>query len=1179
MASRKGYERQHSNVLRDSSARFDGHNDYGKIPYVTAYAVTTGLNLSIHVVLRAFPTAEETVISRGYGTGANRFFQLSYDPSINGGLGGWRLRTYDATAATLRNITINDGDAARTQVGAVRHILFAPAAGTTYGFAAFNAAGGAVGSPTTATVTTFVSQTLPWFLGCDTAAGTTAPADGDASYFSGTIAEFRLWDRAAGGTDPTGRELTPAEYATTEGYWRLNDGNGSSFLDRSPNANPGVFGAEGPMWDSSPTRVVGPYGLRFYGEEGWVHGSLGAAWTPYFFTSLSQKWAVSLVFTPDVAPGETTVRDQVLLWFGVGGVDPAPLGLTVVGNVLRAHYRDSVSTKTVDLTTLPLAAQAGVAIRVVLYHYEVGGSYNLGVMAVPRGGTAVSVSVGTSGVVPGGAYLATDLALGARVTNFAYPQTLGTASMFGTISDVSFWKNTDPLIAFPSGAAFTTAPSVPFSPWVSNIMASLVSPLPSSVRLVSRIGFPEGNGTRLSVDGELPFAAYVYPDDEEGVRWDVGLVDPYEAVPVTLIYDFRRFTPDGATRRSKLVVSGTTLYEVEDGIATPRAGNLHKGGLWSVAPYDGRLYLACRNGKRPRVVDGESWWADWVGIRPPQALANLTTNAAGGSLAAGEYAFYVTFRNAATGEESAPSPAAVFTTTGATSRVTAAAVPVSTDPQVTERRLWCTGMAVAGASAGTTAYLVGSILDNLTTTWSVGFTAVDLNQITMEYSGFDEAPVGSVVGVWRDRLWVGGEARRPCRVYFSRFGRPSRFNLSATIVGEGGFEDLNRDVGDPIVSMRPEADRLYVGFRDGLMAATATGDATTPFVFTMMNRDYGPVGPQALQAVDGILYFLSERDFYGADGYKSANLSSPSDLSYPSIQHTMRTRFSPAYRHLSCVAHYRNRGQFWVSVTRVGSTRPDRVLVYTQTPGIWSIYDLACDFLTAIEDDSDEPSLYAGIEGFLCKLDTGEFDAGVAADVADLVGLAISAGTTTTLVDTSKAWTVNEHRGKTVWFNDVSAGTVVRRKVASNTATVLTFYDVATASAAGDPYSIGGIQSWFDLVFDFGSRLTLKRLKFLTVGGKADAYVGTEVRLRVDVMPQASTDDWVYPGAPEFKIVADGSFVADMVRGGLGRNFRVRIGASGIATASAEYAPSIAGCLEIQEVALQVDLLAARAAF
>lgn len=1177
MASRRGYTREHSTVLRDSSARLDGLNDYGKVAHVAAYNVTTGLNVSVHVVLRRFPTSECTVLSRGYGTGANRFFQLSYVPSMNGGLGGWRVRVYDATAGALRTLDVNDGTAGLTQIGAVRHLVFAPVLGTLYGFGVVDAAGAAVGTPATATVTSFVSQSMPWFVGCDTAAGTTAPADGDTSYFPGTVAEFRLWDRAAGGTDPTGRELTPTEYASTEGYWRLNDGNGSFFADLSPTNNPGVFGAEGPEWETTAARVVGPYGLRFGGEEGWIHGSLGSAWTSYFFTSTTQKWAVSLVFTPDLAAGETAVRDQVIFWFGPNGTDPHPLGLTVAGNVLRAHYRDSVSTKTVDLTTLPLAAVAGTAIRIVVSHYESGGVYYLGIAAIARGGQPTSASVATSGVVPGGAYLGTGLAIGLRCTQFEFPQTFGTVSCFGTVSDITFFKNLETANPFPTFLNLTNQQTVAFTPHTLSILNNIISPVPSGVRVVARIPFVEGNGTRLTVEGELPFAAYVYPDDEEGVRWDIGIVDPYEAPRITLIHDYRRFAPDGSVRRSKVVIAGTTLYEVANGVATPRAGNLHKGELWTAAAYERRLFLATRNGRRPRVLDAEAWTVDWVGLRAPQAIPGITTNAAGGSLAAGEYAVYVTYRNSSTGEESSPSPAAVFTTTGATSRVTQITVPRSPDPQVTERRIWCTAMAGAGLAAGTTAYLVGSLTDNLTTLWTTGFTSIPLAQITLEYSGYDEAPVGSSVAVWRDRLWVGGEASRPSRVYFSRFGRLTRFNLTATLQGEGGFEDLNRDTGDAVVGFFHGTDRLYVGFRDGLMAVTATGDTNTPFIFNMMNRDYGPAGPLAAYSLEGVLYYLSERDFYGSDGYKSANLSSPLDVSYPSIQYTMRTAFASQHRHWSCVAHYRNRGQFWISTTRSGSTRPDRVLVYTQNPGIWSIYDLPCDFLTAVEDDADDPKLYAGIEGFVCKLDSAEFDGHAAADVADIVGVASASGTTTTIVDTTKSWVVNEHRGKVCWFNDVSAGTVTRRKVASNTATTLTLYDVGPASAVGDLYVLGGIQFWFDLCFDAGSRLSLKTPRWVQVAGKAEAFTGSVVRLRLDLMMQSSGDAWEYPGDPRFHVVSEGSFIANAIFGGLGRNFRLRIGTSGIETASAEQAPSVVGTVEVQEVAMELEVKSARA--
>ena len=79
MERRNGYTRVHtsSGMLRDSSARFDGVNDFITIRDQASFDFAAKGYVGIGVVLRGFPTAEVTILSRGSGTGSSRVFQLS----------------------------------------------------------------------------------------------------------------------------------------------------------------------------------------------------------------------------------------------------------------------------------------------------------------------------------------------------------------------------------------------------------------------------------------------------------------------------------------------------------------------------------------------------------------------------------------------------------------------------------------------------------------------------------------------------------------------------------------------------------------------------------------------------------------------------------------------------------------------------------------------------------------------------------------------------------------------------------------------------------------------------------------------------------------------------------------------------------------------------------------------
>lgn len=73
-------------------------------------------------------------------------------------------------------------------------------------------------------------------------------------------------------------------------------------------------------------------------------------------------------------------------------------------------------------------------------------------------------------------------------------------------------------------------------------------------------------------------------------------------------------------------------------------------------------------------------------------------------------------------------------------------------------------------------------------------------------------------------------------------------------------------------------------------------------------------------------------------------------------------------------------------------------------------------------------------------------------DLSD-VGAASSAGTTTTLADTTKAWVPGALVGQWIMFTD-GANAAERRVISANTATTVTFGAMPVAVASGDPYRV-----------------------------------------------------------------------------------------------------------------------------
>lgn len=185
-----------------------------------------------------------------------------------------------------------------------------------------------------------------------------------------------------------------------------------------------------------------------------------------------------------------------------------------------------------------------------------------------------------------------------------------------------------------------------------------------------------------------------------------------------------------------------------DTTATPCTLKVYNGATWDTspgastvtiaadaqtfpaAPVDGQLFIS-KNPKRLYFYDATA--AAWFGtptnwqstgasynanfastpLAAPAAAAVATGSGTGGSIAAGTYAYVITFRNSS-GGETTPGPVSnVVTTTGATSSINLASVPLG--PAGTTSR----GIYRSKTTFGLTGpyWWVGTINDNTTTTF------------------------------------------------------------------------------------------------------------------------------------------------------------------------------------------------------------------------------------------------------------------------------------------------------------------------------------------------------------------------------------------------------------------------------------------------------------------------------
>ena len=1189
---RNGHTRITSTAFKDSSVQLDGLDDFIIIQHLSAYqpGASDRLYLSCCVKKQRFPAAEKTIISKGSGTTTSRFLWITYDPTINTNNGGWRLRVYDNTAGTLRNVTVNDGNGSSTGiVNLFRHLslVITDAATNTYTFTVRDDAGATVGTAQTLVIGSWITNSNPWTIGVSTTNGTVR----DTDYGAFSIAELRM-DMTTGATQPSfvsvyTRELTTDEALTAIGYWKCNDGIGITLDDSSPNANDGYAIGEGTNWLTGDL-VNGVSGLQFAGSSdpgalvapahygGFVHwrvANVASNTAGDLFTndiSGGRNWVVSLLYVPLLAANETTVRNQTLLWAGTDATNPAPIAISVLSDRIIGQYYDGTTLHpTLTLSSLTLSAEANVGKRIRinlrLYQHPTATPVDdvvelVAFVETAAGGytTYTTNTVITAPIDPSAAARSAHWCIGDKFSDISVvpPATRGTTA-FGVIDSVYAIK--------ANASGFAALPAQHQPPWGQETGA-----VSAFYTMLAGLPLDDGQGTQLRTVGSQTTTAQLYPEDGFGLSRDEGMVDPYDPPFCQLVHDYRRFDSLGSLKREMLIVSGTSLYavNVSNGSIKLFSGGLVKGTLWTAAQYSDRVFLASDNGKRPMVYDGDK--LRYVGIRAPQATPVITTVGAGGAFAAGDYYIYVTYRNAESGTESNPSPGVLQTLT-LNQQITTIELPVSADKQVNQRRIWATAVATTGSAADAPPiYLIATVEDNTTVTYapSGGIDGPSATGTTLaDFTINEEAPQGSLVATWKDRLWVAGQSENPTRIYFSDAGALDSFDQTVDYV------DADLDTGDACTSLKPMLNQLLAHFRDGRVAITFTGSSTDPFFPSYLSKDTGCVGPMAVIPFESGQFFVSERDVFLWDGYNALNLSSPTQTNRPSIQTTIRTGLSSGRLKYASVAIHRSRNQLWIACSSSSASRNDMALVFDISQGIWSRYDIDLDSILEVEDENDEPGLYGTSRGFLVQLDSGTYD-GNQDTIAVLAGTALGTHGATSLQDTSKAWTTDEYKGLYCYWYDISTANLYRTRIAGNTATTLTFYDDQVYQPAdSDPYAIAGIDWYADFMIDFGDFFQNKRLKWFKAIGESDVTNNFHLILK----PNNPGRAWTYAGAADYHRTwtATESFKRIPI-GGVGRSFRLRVAETGYPSAAVlDAIPSASGKISVFKFEVEAEALEA----
>lgn len=1170
MKRRLGYTRVTSEMYKNASLKLDGVNDYVRIRHQTAQNPATGQEwyVGIGVRMTSFPTSTATVVSKGFNTNVNHNYHIYYDPTLNSNNGGWRGRAWSADTVTYLNLSVNDGDALNVPMGSYRFIeLYL--IGTTLTLKVWKYDGTVVGTATDASFgNAALTNTDDIVVGVSMSAAATIGSD----FFPGSVCEFRIFKGAVGtvtsriatsGNLYYKQEIPDYSISNFTGYWRMNDGTTTNTVaDSTSTANHGEIPSNPAAWVSTSSLVIGQSALQFRGTNSFVYledkATAAIISNPFTTTAAGQaaRWSVRWCVVPQLAPGESTVRDGVITWAGTDTAIPQPIGLRIVSNQWEATYRDGGSTVTLTLggsaapTTL-----ANLRVRVALSRYSAGAS-TFGFVVLQVAWKDGSGNYQTSSTVSANLASATSTAsrhwfLGRHVTSTTIPHTFHTdGGFYGIIDDFQvIWCN-----SVSPGAIIGTG-------WINqpaNIFAEILhwSPYKANNLTLCYLKMNEGAGNILQVHSEVggDFVARLLPETDDGAHWDEGLVVPYRAPEAWMLAPYDRVLADGSTKRTALIGHGCCLSEVDvtTGAAAIVATNIPKGTRGTHSQYAQQKFIGLDNGRRPIVYDGAS--CRNLGIMAPVSAPVIGLGAVGGETwtDGATYHAYVTYRNKNNGEESNPSPSTSFSPSSGQGVVTVT-IPVSADPQVNQRRLYVT---IANAGDGSTAYLLKEFDDNSQVTWGAATSPFTLTGIAAPvtsgteiseddgYFNRREAPQGGLVKVFKDTLFCAGNQVNPTRLYRSDVGAPGYWNWSADPTVEGDYVDLDLDSGDPITALATTLDRVLVGLRDGAAAVWNTGDTAQPIGFQIISKDHGPVGPHAVTSNSYVVHYVSERDIFRTDGSNEENISSPAREDFPSIQNFLRDEVEPTRRRFIVAAEYRNKKQLWFAFTPMDGTRNTRTLIYQADLGIWSLYALQLDVVCELEDGNDDPVLYGIVEGYLVKLDHGHNDG-----MSPVRGLVTSATDSPPIVNVSgtpfTGLTLHGHKAH-IYIKENHQ--VREAMIYSNSSSAITLYSVADVDvdddggidvAAGDLVIVGGITCFADFIIDFGDPIAYKRLQSVRAAVLSQSDTS---KLRVQWKPHDIGRTPSLAFAPQStKFIPTDLPVVRFDVGGLGNAWRVRI--------------------------------------
>lgn len=341
-----------------------------------------------------------------------------------------------------------------------------------------------------------------------------------------------------------------------------------------------------------------------------------------------------------------------------------------------------------------------------------------------------------------------------------------------------------------------------------------------------------------------------------------------------------------------------------------------------------------------------------AGIAAPDTAMTIADGGAG-AITAGDYYEVYTYYNTRTGAESNPSPVSALLTLGASKRIAASNIGVSSNGQVDARRLYRTLPGQAGEY-----YFVAQINDNVTTTYDDNVIVDDLGSPVSFDNGLPPDDL-KCLELWNERAWVH-DGRD---VMFSEPGLPQSF-------GEDSVISVNPDDGHSMTALHAFGDRIILAKTNGVHYVQGTD--RSDFALSTLSDRHGCVSAHSMKSAEGILIWFGGDNFYRSDG------NNVEAISIFKVRRLVDRIPAALYERVHATI-WPSKSQYRVSIPVDDDTENSIILVYNYKTDAWSTetYPLGVQTLGDFFDEQEAQILYATMyDEYVYQLDYGNRDFG-----------------------------------------------------------------------------------------------------------------------------------------------------------------------------------------------------------